>query len=262
MRTERDSMGEVQVPSQAYYGAQTQRAVENFPISGWTLPSPLVHALGLVKLACAEANHDLGKLTGSGTSPLTKEQVAALLAACREVADGKLDDEFPVDVFQTGSGTSSNMNLNEVISNRAIELAGGDRFSPVKTIHPNDHVNMGQSTNDTFPTAIHVARRAGDPRRSAARLAAIERCTALQSQPMGSDHQDRANPPDGRHAVATRPRDRRDGQAGRAVLGAGAAGDASGFGASRGRHGGRVRHQHSSRVWSQSGGGACSRNTD
>ncbi len=156
-RTERDSMGEVRVPAKAYYGAQTQRAVENFPISGWTLPPMLIHALGLVKYAAAVANRDLGKLTGSGKNPLDKKQVEALLAACREVFEGKFDDQFPVDVFQTGSGTSSNMNANEVIINRAIELVGGDRFKPEKPIHPNDHVNMGQSTNDIFPTAIHVA---------------------------------------------------------------------------------------------------------
>ncbi len=157
LRTERDSMGEVQVPANAYYGAQTQRAVENFPVSGWSLPAPLIHAMGLVKLACAHVNCDLGKLTGSGKNPLAQEQVEALLAACREVAEGRFDQEFPIDVFQTGSGTSSNMNCNEVISNRAIELSGGDRFAAEKSIHPNDHVNMGQSTNDTFPTAIHVA---------------------------------------------------------------------------------------------------------
>ena len=156
-RTERDSMGDVQVPANAYYGAQTQRAVENFPISGWALAPPLVRAMGLVKFACATANRDLGKLTGSGNNPLNDDQVAALLAACREVAEGKLDDQFPVDVFQTGSGTSSNMNVNEVISNRAVEILDGDRYSSSKEVHPNDHVNMGQSTNDTFPTAIHVA---------------------------------------------------------------------------------------------------------
>ncbi len=156
-RSESDSMGEVQVPAKAYYGAQTQRAVDNFPISGWPLPPPLLHAMGIVKFACGVANRDLGKLTGSGKNPLNDQQVDAMLAACREVFDGKLDGEFPVDVFQTGSGTSSNMNVNEVISNRAIELNDGDRFSSEKPIHPNDHVNMGQSTNDTFPTAIHVA---------------------------------------------------------------------------------------------------------
>ena len=157
IRIERDSMGEVQVPAEAYYGAQTQRAVENFPISGWELPPELIHALGRVKLACAQANKDIGKLTGSGRNPLKKDQVEALLQACRDVAEGTLDDQFPIDVFQTGSGTSSNMNVNEVIASRAMELLGGDRFTTEKPIHPNDHVNMGQSTNDTFPTAIHVA---------------------------------------------------------------------------------------------------------
>jgi len=156
-RIERDSMGEIQVPADAYYSAQTQRAVENFPISGWRLPAELVRAMGLVKYACGVANRDLGKLAGSGKNPLTAAQVDALLAAALEVADGKLADQFPIDVFQTGSGTSSNMNVNEVIANRAIEILGGDRLAASKPIHPNDHVNMGQSTNDTFPTAIHVA---------------------------------------------------------------------------------------------------------
>ncbi len=157
MRAERDSMGTVEVPADAYYGAQTKRAVDNFPISGWCLPATMISAMGLVKYACGVANHDLGKLTGTGKQPLNDAQVQSLLDAALEVADGKLADQFPVDVFQTGSGTSSNMNLNEVISNRATELAGGDRMSEQKVVHPNDHVNMGQSTNDTFPTAIHVA---------------------------------------------------------------------------------------------------------
>ena len=156
-RIERDSMGDVQVPARAYFGAQTQRAVENFPISGWRLPTPLVRAMGRVKYACGVANRDLGKLTDSGKNRLSALQVQAMLTACQEVIDGKMDSEFPIDVFQTGSGTSSNMNANEVIANRAIELLSGDRFAQEKSIHPNDHVNMGQSTNDTFPTAIHVA---------------------------------------------------------------------------------------------------------
>ena len=126
-RVEKDSMGGVQVPADAYYGAQTQRAVENFPISGWTLPGTLIHAMGHVKYACGVANRDLGKLTGSGKNPIDNAQVQAMLAACQEVADGKFDDQFPIDVFQTGSGTSSNMNVNEVISNRAVELIGADR---------------------------------------------------------------------------------------------------------------------------------------
>ncbi|MCA9107675.1 MAG: aspartate ammonia-lyase, partial [Planctomycetales bacterium] len=157
MRVERDSMGEVKVPKDAYYGAQTQRAVENFPVSGWRLPPSLIRAMGLVKWACGKANDEVGRLTGSGKNPLTSAQVEAMLAAALEVADGKLADQFPIDVFQTGSGTSSNMNVNEVIANRAIEITGGTRTETTKPIHPNDHVNMGQSTNDTFPTAIHVA---------------------------------------------------------------------------------------------------------
>lgn len=156
-RIERDSMGEVKVPAGAYYSAQTQRAVENFPVSGWRLPPQLIQAMGIVKFACATANRSLNKLTGSGKNPLTDTQADALLAAAKEVSEGGLADQFPIDVFQTGSGTSSNMNMNEVIANRAIEIIGGDRFSADKEIHPNDHVNMGQSTNDTFPTAIHVA---------------------------------------------------------------------------------------------------------
>lgn len=156
-RIEHDSMGDVEVPADAYYSAQTQRAVENFPISGWRLPPAMIRAMGLVKYACGRANHELGKLTGTGKRPLSPAEVNAMLAAAEEVAAGKLADQFPIDVFQTGSGTSSNMNVNEVISNRAIEIMGGDRFAAAKSIHPNDHVNMGQSTNDTFPTAIHVA---------------------------------------------------------------------------------------------------------
>jgi fumarate hydratase, class II len=156
-RTEHDSMGDVRVPANAYYGAQTQRAVENFPISGWRLAPAMISAMGWVKYACGVANRDLGKLTGSGKNPLTASQVSAMLQAAEEIAAGSLPDQFPIDVFQTGSGTSSNMNVNEVISNRAIEITGGNRLAVEKTIHPNDHVNMGQSTNDTFPTAIHVA---------------------------------------------------------------------------------------------------------
>ena len=156
-RTEHDSMGKIEVPELAYYGAQTQRAVDNFPISGQTLPPAMIQAMGLVKYACGVANRDLGKLSGTGKSPLGDAQIQSMLAAAKEIADGGLADQFPVDIYQTGSGTSSNMNINEVIANRAIEIDGGDRGGTAKPIHPNDHVNMGQSTNDTFPTAIHVA---------------------------------------------------------------------------------------------------------
>ncbi len=152
-RHERDSMGEVAVPRHAYWGAQTQRAVENFPISGCTIPPALIHALGLVKWACAEVNRQLGRFARC-PKPLSDHQVDALITACREVAEGKWDDHFPVDVFQTGSGTSTNMNANEVIARRASELLG-DPDS--RLVHPNDHVNLGQSSNDIFPTAIHAA---------------------------------------------------------------------------------------------------------
>jgi fumarate hydratase, class II len=165
-RTEKDSMGEVNVPAKAYYGAQTQRAVENFPISGQPLPSRLIQALGLVKIAAAAANRDLGKLSARIAEPI--------IAAAREVAEGKFDDQFPIDVYQTGYGTSSNMNANEVISNRAIEITGGDRLHAKKTIHPNDHVNMGQSTNDMFPTAIHVAVGLGIHKELAPALTRLE----------------------------------------------------------------------------------------
>jgi fumarate hydratase class II len=208
-------MGDVRLPAEAYYGPQTQRAVDNFSISGRTLPPELIHALGLVKWAAAGVNRELGRFAGravacnhaiaspedrvrASTHP-TDFPIDALLAACREVADGKLDGQFPVDVFQTGSGTSSNMNANEVIANRAIELAGGrgekgtgpicrngpegaahkldlspfPGISAEKPIHPNDHVNLGQSTNDVFPTAIHVAAAVAIHQRL---IPALERC--------------------------------------------------------------------------------------
>jgi fumarate hydratase class II len=149
-------MGEVSIPRDAYFGSQTQRAVNNFPISGKRISADLIHALGLVKQVAAESNFELGKFS-SCAAPLEKVEVDAMVKAAAEVASGKFDAEFPIDVYQTGSGTSSNMNANEVIANRAIELLGGDRFNPQKRIHPNDHVNLGQSTNDIFPTAIHVA---------------------------------------------------------------------------------------------------------
>ncbi len=141
-RTEHDSMGELQVPADALYGAQTQRAVNNFPISGQPLPHALIRALGLVKAACAQVNAELG---------LLEEDVAnAIIASAAEIAEGAHPEHFPVDVFQTGSGTSSNMNANEVIARLASERLG-------RAVHPNDHVNMGQSSNDVFPTAMAVA---------------------------------------------------------------------------------------------------------
>jgi fumarate hydratase class II len=147
-RTERDSMGEVQVPAQAYYGASTQRAVMNFPISDLRIPRRMIRALGLIKSAAARINGELGLLE-SGLAE-------AVANAADEVVAGRLDDEFVVDLFQTGSGTSSNMNANEVIANRAAELLGGERGRR-DVVHPNDHVNRGQSSNDVIPTAVHLA---------------------------------------------------------------------------------------------------------
>jgi fumarate hydratase class II len=140
-RIEHDSMGEVKVPAKALWRAQTQRAVENFPISGRGLERTQIRALGLLKAACAQVNKDLGLLAA--------DKADAIIAAAAEIADGKHDDQFPIDVFQTGSGTSSNMNTNEVIA--SIAAANG------VTVHPNDDVNMSQSSNDTFPTATHIA---------------------------------------------------------------------------------------------------------
>ncbi|WP_440999526.1 class II fumarate hydratase [Fodinibius sp. SL11] len=145
-RIETDSMGEVKVPSDAYYGAQTQRAVDNFPVSGIRFSRGFIEALGLVKKNAAKVNADLGEL---------EEGVAeAIQKAATEVADGKFDDDFPIDIFQTGSGTSTNMNANEIIAKRANELKGDDVDTK---IHPNDHVNYGQSSNDVIPTSIRVA---------------------------------------------------------------------------------------------------------
>jgi fumarate hydratase class II len=147
-RTESDSMGKIAVPSDRYWGAQTQRSLIHFNIGDDIMPRPLIRALGLLKLAAAETNRDLGKLSS--------EKAQVISVAAREVIDGKLDDHFPLHIWQTGSGTQTNMNANEVIANRAIELAGGEMGSK-KPIHPNDDVNMSQSSNDTFPTAMHIA---------------------------------------------------------------------------------------------------------
>jgi fumarate hydratase, class II len=140
-------MGEMQVPADAYYGASTQRAVLNFPISGQPLPHRLIRAIGLVKKAAAQTNRELGLLS--------RRRARAITAAAQEIIDGKLDDQFPIDIYQTGSATSSNTNANEVIANRATEILGGERGS--KLVHPNDHVNIGQSSNDVIPTSIQLA---------------------------------------------------------------------------------------------------------
>ena len=147
-RTETDSFGPLEVPADKYWGAQTQRSIQNFPIGWERQPIAIVRALGVIKKACALVNIAQGDISA--------ELGNAIAAAATEVIEGKFDDNFPLVVWQTGSGTQSNMNANEVISNRAIEMMGGVMASK-KPVHPNDHVNMGQSSNDTFPTAMHVA---------------------------------------------------------------------------------------------------------
>ncbi len=147
-RIEKDSMGPVKVPKEAYYGAQTQRAVENFPISGWRFQREMIHALGLIKLASAKTNFNLGLME--------RRMARAIEKASEEVMQGRWDDQFVVDIYQTGSGTSTNMNANEVIANRANEILGGQK-GIYKPVHPNDHVNLGQSSNDVFPSVIHIA---------------------------------------------------------------------------------------------------------
>jgi len=147
-RIEKDSMGTMEVPADALYGATTQRAVLNFPISGYRFSRPFIRALGLVKWAAAQANRDLGKLDERRAQRITQ--------AAEEVIEGRWDAQFPIDIFQTGSGTSTNMNANEVIANRCSQLAG-KAIGSKDPVHPNDHVNMGQSSNDVIPTSIHIA---------------------------------------------------------------------------------------------------------
>ena len=147
-RLEKDSLGEIKVPKNAYWGAQTQRAVENFPISGIRFPDVFIRSLGYIKLACAKVN---------GESRLLDKNLShAIIRACEEIIAGRFNDQFPLDIFQTGSGTSTNMNANEVIATRANEMLTGKKNSK-SPVHPNDHVNMGQSSNDVIPTAIHVS---------------------------------------------------------------------------------------------------------
>ena len=147
-RVETDSFGPLDVPADKYWGAQTQRSLKNFPIGWERQPTAIVRALGVIKQACAEANKASGKLDA--------KLADAMIQAASEVVAGQLDDHFPLVVWQTGSGTQSNMNANEVVSNRAIEILGGEMGSK-SPVHPNDHCNMGQSSNDTFPTAMHIA---------------------------------------------------------------------------------------------------------
>ena len=165
-------MGPMEVPADAYYGASTQRAVLNFPVSGLRFNRGFIRVLGLIKMTAAAVNADLGLLDA--------KLAGAIQAAAREVADGKLDEQFVVDIFQTGSGTSTNMNANEVMANRAAEILGGERGS--KLVHPNDHVNLGQSSNDVIPTAIHLAALEGIERRLVPALQGLQAALEAKSK--------------------------------------------------------------------------------
>jgi len=171
-RTEQDSLGEMQVPADAYWGAQTQRAVQNFPISDVRFGRRFIRALGVVKKGAAQANRDLGLLAD--------DKAECIIEAADEVIAGELDDQFVVDVFQTGSGTSSNMNANEVISNRATELYGGEIGT--REIHPNDHVNYGQSSNDVIPTAMHISALEAVEKDLIPALETLEECLAAKEE--------------------------------------------------------------------------------
>ncbi|MGH2394737.1 MAG: class II fumarate hydratase, partial [Candidatus Limnocylindria bacterium] len=191
VRTEHDSMGEVQVPAGAKWGATTQRAVENFPVSGLRLDRELIGALARIKAAAATVNGELGVLEA--------DMAAAIRSAAEDVVRGDWDDQFPIDIFQTGSGTSTNMNANEVIASRANEILGGTRNS-TSPVHKNDHVNMGQSSNDVIPTAIHLAALAAiheDLLPAVARLESSLRAKAAEFMPViktGRTHLQDATP--------------------------------------------------------------------
>ena len=230
-RVETDSLGKVEVPVDALYGAQTQRAAENFPVSGLRLPRRVIRALALVKKAAAEVNRGSGKLDG--------KLADAIIQAAHEVAAGQHDRDFLVDIFQTGSGTSSNMNANEVIANRAIQILGGTVGSK-KPVHPNDHVNMGQSSNDVFPTAMHIAAAEAIERDLLPALRGAAGRAGREGEGVRRRRQDRPHAPDGRGAdppgagvlrLRADPDQHRAPRARRVAVGVGA-----GAGRHRGRH--------------------------
>lgn len=171
-RMERDSMGEISVPREAYWGAETQRAIENFRISGFHFPRNFIRAVGLVKKASALANMEL--------ELLNKNLGKAIIRAAQEVIEGKFDDQFVVDIFQTGSGTSTNMNANEVIAHRANEILGG-KIGSKEPVDAHDHVNLGQSSNDVIPTCIHVAALEGIQRNLCPALRTLQRSLAKKA---------------------------------------------------------------------------------
>ena len=193
-RVETDSFGPLDVPCDKYWGAQTQRSLINFPIGWEKQPIAIVRALGVIKQGCAMANTDLGKLDA--------DKGKAIQAAASEVANGLLDDHFPLVVWQTGSGTQSNMNANEVIANRAIEMMGGVIGSK-DPVHPNDHCNMGQSSNDTFPTAMHIATAITARDVTLPGLRALHAALQAKTDAFDGHHQDWPHPYDGCHPPDT-----------------------------------------------------------
>ena len=227
-RTERDSLGELQVPADALWGAQTQRAIENFQISGLRMPREFIRALGLIKWAAATTNLDLDGLDA--------KRAAAIQKAALEVAEGRHDAHFPIDVFQTGSGTSTNMNANEVIAHLASRYAG-------VAVHPNDHVNMSQSSNDVIPTAIHLSALLVDRAAPAARARVPRRGDQPPHRRHRRDRQDRAHPPDGCDAVDLRSGDERLARADRSRERAHHGVPHAPAGARSRRHGSGYRHQ-------------------
>ena len=233
-RSETDSFGPIEVPSDRYWGAQTERSRHNFRIGRDRMPMDVVRALGIVKLASAETNRELGLLDA--------RRARAIVRAAREVIEGKLDDHFPLVVWQTGSGTQTNMNLNEVIANRANELLGGE-LGAKKPVHPNDHVNMSQSSNDSFPTAMHIAAAT---RIIADLIPALERTASRAAQKgkgVRPHRQDRPHPYPGRDAADARPGILRLCRAGRERHRAAAHRGEGSLPAGAGRHRGRHRPQ-------------------
>ena len=206
-RTESDSMGAIEVPADRYYGAQTARSLIHFDIGRDTMPPELIRAFGILKKAAALVNQDLGKLSAEKSELITQ--------AADEVIAGKLDDHFPLRIWQTGSGTQTNMNANEVISNRAIEIAGGVMGSK-KPIHPNDDVNMSQSSNDTFPDGDAHRRRDAGGRKIDPRRRTSARRHRRQSQTIRQCSKNRPHPSARRHAAHSRPGNVRLGQPARA----------------------------------------------
>ena len=238
-RIESDSMGKIEVPANVYWGAQTQRSLLHFNIGRDTMPPELIRAFGILKKACALVNQDLGKL------PADKAKL--IVQAADEVIAGKLNDQFPLRIWQTGSGTQTNMNVNEVISNRAIEIAGGEMGSK-KPIHPNDHVNMSQSSNDTFPAAMHIAAAERVKNALIPAIKTVRDAIAAKAKEFDSMREDRPHSPAGCRAADRRPGIRRLGQP------AGARHQTTGAGARRAlrsrhrRNGRRHRAEHASGI--------------